>query len=135
IDVVLKRKLTTQKVEPFRARLVKPVADDLRRRCAAWAKANMDALADAWPQIPTKLNDRQSDGWEPLLAIAEHAGGIWPDRARLAAGMLSTGQPDGDESITVRLLADVKAVFDARKDVDELPSEALVTALHAIEES
>jgi putative DNA primase/helicase len=31
------------------------------------------------------LHDRAADNWRPLLAIADAAGGAWPERARKAA--------------------------------------------------
>jgi len=42
-------------------------------------------LGDAYPELPDGLSDRQGDAWEPLLAIADAAGGDWPAHARAAA--------------------------------------------------
>jgi hypothetical protein len=35
--------------------------------------------------LPSGLNDRAGEIWEPLLALADLAGGAWPGRAREAA--------------------------------------------------
>ena len=37
------------------------------------------------PVLPKGLWNRDADVWEPLLAVAELAGGHWPERARVAA--------------------------------------------------
>ena len=37
------------------------------------------------PGAPEGIEDRDADVWEPLLAVAELAGGHWPERARVAA--------------------------------------------------
>ncbi|HKH54183.1 MAG TPA: DUF3631 domain-containing protein [Propionibacteriaceae bacterium] len=35
-----------------------------------------------WPEMPAGVDDRSADLWEPMLAIAELAGGDWPQRHR-----------------------------------------------------
>jgi hypothetical protein len=68
-----------------------------------------------------------------MLAIADAAGGEWPDRARRALVELCTGVAGEDQSLKVELLADIKAIFD-EKDVDALASEDLVSALNAMQD-
>ncbi|WP_404869146.1 DUF3631 domain-containing protein [Kitasatospora griseola] len=67
-----------------------PEADGhaLRKRLAAWADTVRDRLNDAWPELPDGISDRQADVWEPLLAVADAAGGHWPARARAACVQL-----------------------------------------------
>ena len=72
--------------------------------------------------LPKGIEDRDADVWEPLLAVAELAGGHWPERARVAAvaavaadGVKTTPSPG------IELLADIKAVFD------QLQVEAIFT--------
>lgn len=43
---------------------------------------HLDRLSYASPHLPDELDDRAQDCWEPLLAIADLAGGGWPVRAR-----------------------------------------------------
>jgi hypothetical protein len=57
----------------------------LRSQAARWAADHFEKLADPDPQIPEALNDRADDNWRPLLAIADLAGGEWPQLARQAA--------------------------------------------------
>src|SRR5438093_758379 len=51
------------------------------------------------PELPEGQNDRAADIWEPLLALADLAGGEWPKRAQEASGGIDEGgaggQPDG----------------------------------------
>lgn len=48
-----------------------------------------EEIANARPEIPSGLNDRAADIWEPLLVLADLAGGEWPNLARQAAVNLS----------------------------------------------
>ena len=45
--------------------------------------------------MPTEISDRDADCWEPLLAIADAAGGEWPELAREAAVFLVRRGKDG----------------------------------------
>lgn len=73
------------------------------------------------------MNDRAQDNWEPLLAIADHAGGDWPQLARRAALKLSGAKQDA-VSLSAELLADIREVFEA-KEVDRLTTADLLKAL------
>src|SRR5262245_50213499 len=83
ITVRVLPKLPHEKVDAF-----KHVDDDefisLRRKLTRWAADNAAALAAARPVMPG-LNNRVAMNWELLLAIADLAGGDWPERARKAA--------------------------------------------------
>jgi putative DNA primase/helicase len=61
----------------------------LRERCIQFVKENHNTIAAAQPQVPESLNDRAADIWEPLLVLADIAGGEWPTKARRAAQGLS----------------------------------------------
>jgi hypothetical protein len=80
----MKRKTRGEKVERWRKRNVEPEALRLRERLEAWGVQNIEKLRGARPALPDALSDRQQDGAEPLLAIADLAGGRWPDAARRA---------------------------------------------------
>ena len=86
------------------------------------------------PTAPGSLDDRAEESWEPLLAIADLAGGDWPDRARRAAIELSGSGKEDDEAIGVWLLRDIRQVFE-ESGVDKLPSSELAAALCEIETS
>ncbi|HIE0249153.1 TPA: DUF3631 domain-containing protein [Pseudomonas aeruginosa] len=109
-------------VEPF-----DPASDiDLLRETA-------EAIGKARPAPIPGLNDRANDAWEPLLAIADQAGDHWPKSARNAAIALH-GLEGESPSIGAELLADVKAVFEA-KSASKVFSADLLEALVADEEA
>lgn len=107
--------------------------EQLRSRLARFALDNCEAIERARPAPITGLNDRANDAWEPLLAIAEVAGEHWPKSARNAAITLH-GLEGEAPSIGAELLADVKAVFDAKK-ASKIFSADLLEALVADEEA
>jgi len=123
IELRMVPKRDDEEVEPF------DQLDDaefamLRRKFARWAADNAAAMKDAKPTVPTGINNRAEANWKLLLAIAELAGGAWPQQAREAAERLSKSgrQP----SAGVQLLAAIKAMFEGKT---ELTSEAIVAGL------
>jgi putative DNA primase/helicase len=97
----------------------------LRSQAARWAADNFDKLADPDPKMPN-LNDRAADNWRPLLAIADLAGGTWPEEARRAACLLSGEQQDG--AIGVELLRDIRSTFGDDKVIRSSDLVAKLTA-------
>jgi hypothetical protein len=97
----------------------------LRSQAARWGADNFDKLADPDPKMPD-LNDRAADNWRPLLAIADLAGGTWPEEARRAACLLSGEEQDG--AIGVELLRDIRSAFG---EDDVIRSSDLVAKLTA----
>jgi len=134
ILIAMRRRAPDEDVEPFRERLVRPEADALRDRLAAWGAANLDTLTDAWPTMPDGIIDRAADVWEPLLAVADAVGGHWPERARHAAITLNAARQQRDPSLGVQLLADCRRIYTER-GVDRLPTETLIEALITLDES
>lgn len=130
VVVRMRRRSPSEKVEPWRARLNEPEAHELRDALAAWAAD--DAHRVEWPDMPDGIEDRSADVWEALLAVADLAGGCWPERARCSAVALVADSMAGAPSIGVLLLRDLKAVFAGR---DRMPTEAILTALHELDES
>ena len=64
------------------------------------------------------VDDGARDGWEPLFAIADVAGGDWPSRARTSAVLLKVDHDeasDDAESLSLHLLRDLRDVFDAAR--------------------
>lgn len=130
IEVRLQRKRTSESVAKL-TRLGREGLAMLARQAARWAADH--PIADASPAIPGGLNDRAADNWEPLLAIADAAGGDWPERARKAAVVLSGGEPEDGQAVGVRLLADIRDIFEARQ-ADRLASADLAAALGEMED-
>lgn len=134
VIVAMKRRARGEHVEPFRERLVRPEADSLREAAANWANLHTAALERAWPEIPATIVDRAADVWEPLLAVADAAGGFWPERARHAAVTICEARAQRDPSLGVLLLVDCQRLFN-ELDAERLTTEALIEALIALDES
>lgn len=130
IVIELRRKGAGESTEPLR-QSHRAELDVLRCKAARWAIDSHDRLRHAEPKMPDGLVNRGADNWRPLLAIADAAGGDWPDRAREAAKALSAAR--SDESHATTLLADLKAVFGATK-ADRLASTEIIAALVAMED-
>ena len=133
IQIRLKRRAPGERVERFFPREADEEALPLNEWARSCGEQAVEALAVARPSLPAELNDRAADSWEPLLAIADLAGGEWVKRARAAALELSAGEEDERESLGIRRLADLRTVFGTV--MDKLSSTALCERLAALEES
>ena len=126
IPLRMRRKVTGERVANIRQSDTE-IWRRVQARIARWADDNRYAIADARPAPAVGLNDRAQDCWEPLLAIADLAGGEWPGRARAAAQALH-GIEEETPSIGVELLRDIKDVFE-RRGVSRLASATLIEHL------
>ena len=110
IPIVMARKRKNQKREKFRAREAKVIADPIKVALAEWADdLTIQTLRDARPKIPDHLNDRAQDIVEPLLAIADMAGGNWPELA--CAALKELLAEDTEEGDSIILLAAIRDIF------------------------
>jgi len=134
IPIELHRRRLNEPVERLRRREAQEQTAMLGERLERWAASAIHTLTEARPTIPDELNDRAADVWEPLLAIADLAGGEWPQRARKAALALSAGAGRDDNSLGVQLLEDIRRVFQGQY-TERIASVDLVGALNGMEES
>jgi Protein of unknown function (DUF3631) len=129
IPILMVKRKRSEPVEKFRQRTA-------REEAAPIAAALVAALAAQPPgleaDIPAELPDRAGDAWEPLFAIADAAGGVWPARARRAAIVLHAGR-DQDDSLGLRLLADTRLLFDGQR-IERIFTAELIAALQGDEE-
>jgi hypothetical protein len=128
IPVRMKRRAPNETVARFRRRIAEAEA----HRIPAFLPDEVDSDVTDVP-VPDELNDRAADSWEPLLAIADAAGGMWPTRARLAAVALSADD-EVEFSVGMRLLADIRGIFTDR-NVEHLATAGLLDALHVLDEA
>jgi hypothetical protein len=90
---------------------------------------HLEALARARPEIPPELDDRAADVCEPLLAIADCAGGTWPARARLAVvELMKERKASNTQGSAFRLLAALHGLF-AELGTDRLKTETVLEML------
>lgn len=132
IPLRLRRKLPGERT--VKIRHADPAAfAELAGKLARFAIDNREAIRTARPAEVDGLNDRANDCWEPLLAVAELAGGNWPRLARIAAATLH-GLEEDTPSIGAELLASIRDAFDNRR-ADRLSTADLLEALAEDEEA
>ena len=134
VVVRMRRRAPGEHVAPYRTRRDAPPLNRLRDRLIRWVREHLGELQHAQPQMP--LEDRAADTWEPLIAVADLAGGDWPARARTAAQAMTAAeaQQEEDTSASVRLLSDLREVFD-QADAEALYSATILDALHKLDEA
>lgn len=129
----LKRAAKSEYVR-FRGRDVEPEAVLLKSEIEKWAAAILPGLRDARPDLPEELNGRQQDGAEPLLALADCAGGEWPAALRSALVTLCAEARMDDSSIGMMLLTDIRNIFNVGQ-VERISSVDLSASLCEVETS
>ena len=77
--------------------------------------------------MPAGIYNRAADNWRPLLSIATVAGGGWVARAQKAA-LAGVAADIDDAALLELLLGDIRTIF-ASREVERMPSAALVEAL------
>src|ERR1043165_937572 len=122
--IVIRRQRKTSEEQCDRSRELDPTP--LKQQCLRFVSDHAAEIASARPQIPPALNDRAADIWEPLLALADLAGGEWPDLARQAAVSLSAGAQESNPIAS--LLLDIFIVFTLQK-VDRMTPQPLPAGL------
>jgi hypothetical protein len=136
VIVPMRRRAPDEPVREFRERSTRPEGEALRERLDAWALDVFDKVGYPWPDMPPGVTDRPADVWEPLLMVAELAGGEWPARAREACQAFVTGDSDDAVSLGVRLLTDLLDAFrDAADLVPARSTEAILSHLHGLDEA
>lgn len=133
IVIRMRRRAPSEKVEPFRHRVHGAEGEALRGRIEQWASAVLDAVREAWPAMPEGVDDRAADCWEPLLAVADAAGGAWPSLARATAVTFVTqSKENAGQSLGVRLLTDIRTLFG---DEAALSTERILSELNKLDEA
>jgi hypothetical protein len=141
VRIEMRRRHKGEAVERFRRRGTSATdAETIRRRWAGYVQSHAElvaSLSGAYPEMPNELHDRAQDAYEPLVAVADAAGGDWPKRARAAAVALSGGAED-DDGPGVKVLIDLKEVWPKgsdKKPIGEVKTKTLVDALVELEDS
>jgi hypothetical protein len=130
IFIQMRRRSPDEEVQPFRHRYdavqAKPIMEALVEWCALHNAGPVE------PELPPSIKDRAADCWEPLLTVADEAGGDWPTRARAAAVHLTQRATDESMTAGVELLAHVR---DAFGNEQHLPTVTLLERLRDRDES
>jgi uncharacterized protein DUF3631 len=132
VMVRMRRRAPNETICPYRPREHAARGKTLCNRLAAWAAAAVTRVTV--PVMPPGVVDRDADVWEPLVTVANLAGGQWPKAACDAAVTLAAlGRSEREEeSLGVRLLGDMRTVLG---NADTKTTVAILDRLHKLEES
>lgn len=130
VIISMRRRGPGESVAQYRNRHVRDPLRDLHERLHAWVGEHLERLRDAEPELP--VEDREADVWEPLVAVAEAAGGDWPSRARAACTSLTTPAVSDPDTAGERLLADLRVVF---RDAECLYTTTIIEKLCKIDDA
>ncbi len=128
ILIDMRRRAPDERVEPFRHRRHSMQAESVKDALVDWCAG----ISLGEPDLPQGIEDRDADCWEPILAIADAAGGTWPMRARAAAVALVARSAERTQTSGVQLLSDLYDVFGGE---DKLATETILHRLMALPES
>lgn len=134
VIIRMRKRAPNETCEPYRRRVHEKQGHALRDRLAKWSDTVREQVSEAWPEMPDGVTDRPADVWEPLLAVADAAGGDWPERARTACVELINAAHDNEEaSLGIRLLTDLRdKVFCG---ADRMPTAVILECLLALDDS
>jgi putative DNA primase/helicase len=128
IAISMKRRAPGEKVTRFRKSRTADLGE-LARKAMRWVADHAEAIRNSDPHIPEAIFNRAADNWEPLLGIADLAGGDIPKRARQVA--LAACGVEKELNYSTMLLNDIREAF-GEKGADRITSADLVAALVAM---
>jgi hypothetical protein len=111
--VVQLRRALTEEVSEHLEDGTSPELRLLKRKLATWAARLTAPLPrPVLPPILMRQAGRTGDNWRPFIAIADLAGGQWPELIRAAA--LAAVTAEAKPSLIASLLGSIYRVFEAR---------------------
>lgn len=126
IEIVLRRKVAGERIQSLR-NADRSSIDLIRAKLARMEVDYLSIIAHAKPILPAGIDNRAADNWEPLLSVADVAGGEWPELARKAALAL-TKEKESVVSTGTELLTDIQQIFE-NKQISRIRTAELVQAL------
>lgn len=128
VVVAMQRRAPGEKVAQLRQRDIKGLTQVRTVLSGAVAATVLNDGGYEPPEVPAE--DRAADVWEPLVAMAEAAGGDWPERARAACIALEAKEYAPTKE---RLIEDIQTVWPA--DEERVASADLCHRLALLEEA
>ena len=112
--------------------------ESLRRRLARWCEDEAANIVTGLSGVsfPPGLHDRGRDAWEALLAIGDTAGSDWSGRegrASQACEHVTASTADEETGAREMLLADLRAIFEARDWPEAIASNLVLDKLTELE--
>ncbi len=130
VVIRMRRRAAGEKVASFRVGRDTPALNAIRDQLAAWLTPLYERAVDLEPSMP--VEDRAADTWEPLVIVADLAGGDWPALARAACRSMAAyeaGQ-DEDSGLKTRVLTDIRRAFVFHGDPPALRTRTLLDCLN-----
>jgi Protein of unknown function (DUF3631) len=113
LRIHLNRKCAKDVVEPLTPAKIAHL-NEMCVRLVQWGAVHFDQLAAANPLIPDAIINRTRDNWRPLIAIADEAGGRWPETAR-ALALKAAADAEADVSPGIAALRDIRQISRRRR--------------------
>ncbi|MET7717430.1 DUF3631 domain-containing protein [Streptomyces sp. NPDC005407] len=136
VVIRMRRRRPGEKVAEFRTVRDTPTLHALRDRLVAWLAPLHAEATDLTPPMP--VEDRAADTWEPLVAVADLAGGQWPDLARAACQAMTKHEAEQDQDssgLGIRLLVDIRRAFAAEGNPPVIRTSRLLDILNKDDET
>lgn len=137
IPIRLKRRKPSEPVQRFSPDEARELAQPLRIWLARWDLLNTPSLARNSLQeaegLSPLLSPRQQDCVVPLLHLANFIGGDWPQKAQAAIAALLPVTRSQDQSLSLRLLSDVRDAFLSRSNPEYVSSADLLEFLNRLD--
>jgi 5S rRNA maturation endonuclease (ribonuclease M5) len=137
IVIPMRRKLKSEKTERYRFRKIGVLAEGAAESAAVWAEKHRQYIESVYLKLDIEfLQEREADIWEPIFSIASVA---VPNRLKelkeIALSLSSDKlQLDVDESLGIRLLSDIRSVFEKSK-LTRISTDGLLDRLKDLPES
>jgi hypothetical protein len=132
VVVRMRPRAQDETVSTYRLNRDRPRLTAFAERLAEWITSVISRLRMSEPEMP--VEDRAADTWEPLIAVADAAGGTWPERARTAAVTLTerAQEDDREESDTLMLLRHFRDHVFTGAEKEKASTEVALSALRGI---
>lgn len=114
VVVRMRRRANGEVVATFRASRHRAPLEALGAELALWVRSYAKDLRAGVPEDAMPVEDRAADTWEPLVAVADLAGGEWPEAVRLAAKKMTKSEAtegESGDSAGLELLQDLRSVW------------------------
>jgi len=131
IIILMNRRKPSDMIEKLRQNAILSDTERLRSMCLRFMNDNASAISETHPDMPSFLNDRSADIWEPLFSIATFISQDLVAELTAAASRLIPLDDDGDD-IGIQLLSDIYEMFEETR-LDFVPTNIIVGRLRKLE--
>ena len=108
----MKPRRPEQRIESWFPRMHAPEGQAIGEALGQWCGTVAREVSTSWPDLPEGIEDRASEIWWPLIAIADAAGGEWPRKIRESArAMVLREAAEAKAPPASQLLTDMAAVW------------------------